>query len=335
MSNIPNEPRTFGMTRASTCKQVASPATQRDMIARACESLKLGTPQFLDEPLGTSGRSLKFSQRPMGIWALRNLRRGDVLVVTEIRTIGRNFIDTYSTVELFFSRGVRVVILKGFGGNVIDLSKSTDRLFLAILAWAADEEAARVSERTKDALDHRRQNGLCAGVKAFTYIQNYRADGTPITKGEYDKKRGDYKINEPDNAHLQQLCELLALQKSLGVNGKFLRDYCKERGFVNHAGERWWDVPIRTSGHGFWWSEPARSMKRVRRMAVAGDLPGDWNDKILAITGDTPVDVVPKWKAKSKRVRGSTVSCPTESDMEAWSAEEWRRWWASNQQESP
>ena len=331
-SNGQHTPTVYGMTRASTLGQTTSQATQREILARACQSLSLGEPQFLDEPPATSGRSLKFCQRPMGLWALRHLRKGDTLIVTEMRTLGRNFIDEYGTVQVLFDRGVRVIVLKGFGGNVIDLSRSTDRLFLAILSWASDEEAARVSERTKAGLDYRRKNGLCAGPRFATYIQNYSADGKLIPKGEYDKLKGCYKMNLPDVPFLTQLCELLVFQKKLKVKGPFLYDYCKERDFVNHKGRRWWDGPIRLNTSGTFRTEVSMALRRVRHEAVAGGLPGDWNEKVLAITGDDPIRMPPLPK-KSHKKKASTDGVPNYAERQNWTAQDWMTWWASHQQE--
>jgi DNA invertase Pin-like site-specific DNA recombinase len=326
-NNGQNTTRVFGMTRASTLGQVTSQATQRDIIGQACQSLKLGEPQWLDEPPATSGRSLKFAQRPMGIWALRNLRKGDTLVVTEMRTVGRNFIDQYATVQTFFDRGVRVVVLKGFGGNAIDLSKSTDRLFLAILAWASDEEAARVSERTREGLQYRRMNGLAAGKKCFHYIQAYDANGHEIPRGEYKKLEGHHLRNVPDRAWLDQLCELLVLQKATRAQGRVLYDYCRERRFVNRSGREWWRGTVHQNASGTYMNQISLALRKVRRMAVLGQLPEEFNCRVLAITGDTPATTKPKWHRKVQPSAAPQPAVPSEADMEAWDAETWKAWY--------
>ena len=324
--------RLYGMTRASTLGQVTSQATQQEVISRACQSLKLGTPQWLDEPPGTSGRSLKFAQRPMGIWALRNLRKGDTLIVTEMRTVGRNFIDQYQNVQTLFDRGVRVIVLKGFGGNVIDLSKSTDRLFLAILSWASDEEASRVSERTRESLRYRRDNGLAAGKKTFFYIQAYDAHGNEIPTGEYQKLAGHTKRNVPDRQWLDQLIELLLLQRHIGARGRTLYAYCAEKKFVNRAGKEWWRGTVHVNNKGYAYTNNIGiALKRVRRMAVLGQLPEEYCNRILAITGDTPIDVQPKWK-KEKRA-AAAFAMPSEEDRSQWTAEQWHQEWLANQQQ--
>ena len=321
-TNGQNAPRIFCLTRASTLKQGESPAMQREIMARACQSLALGEPQFLDEPLGSSARSKKFVQRPMGLWCLRNLRKGDTLMVTAIDRLGRNFLDAYSTIDLLFTRGVRIIILKGWGGQALDLKKSTDRIMLAILAWVADVEAERVSERTKEGLNHRRDNGLCAGRSPFTYIQAFDVDGTEIPTALFDKKKGHYKQNIPDRDWLNQLCELLILQKTTRARGRILLDYCRERKFVNHAGKEWWRGTVYVNDKGAYMNQLAKYIKKVRRLAVLGKLTEEWNVRVLSITGDTPAEVRPKWKGKPR-----PTATHDDENRSGWTADQWRFWW--------
>lgn len=294
------EPRVWAMTRASTSKQVDSPAVQMDVIGRASASLGLGDPQWLHEPLGTSGRAKKFAQRPQGCFIMRTLRRRDTLIVTDIERMGRNFIDQYTSIQQLFDRGVRIIILKGWGGQALDLKKATDRIMLAILAWVADVEAERVSERTRAGLQYRRDHGLSTGKSIFTYIQAFNREGQEIPRGEYNKLRGDYKRNLPDKLWLDQLCELLALTK-IGIRGNSLYEYCEERAFVNRAGKQWWNGGLYINPRGVPYRNVIQTLlKKVRRMSVLGMLPEPYNDRVLAITGDTPAVMAPKFKRKPR-----------------------------------
>ncbi|MFZ1933550.1 MAG: hypothetical protein WCB27_08235 [Thermoguttaceae bacterium] len=58
----------YGITRASTRKQQASPEVQAEMIRKHCAAVQLPQPVMLDEPLGTSGRTTAFRHRPQGRW---------------------------------------------------------------------------------------------------------------------------------------------------------------------------------------------------------------------------------------------------------------------------
>jgi DNA invertase Pin-like site-specific DNA recombinase len=105
--------------------QSESPATQREIILAAAQNLGLPEPTVLDEALGTSGRSKKFAQRPMGSYLLTTLQTGSTLIVTKVDRLGRNLRDIYDTVDTFCQRGVNVIILHGFGGRIINMRNAT------------------------------------------------------------------------------------------------------------------------------------------------------------------------------------------------------------------
>ena len=332
--------RVFGLCRASDIKQTESISVQRELIQAACKAMNLSEPIMLEEPPGTSGYKTKFAQRPMGQYCLRTLRRGDTLVALRIDRTGRNMMDCYRTIEIFFERGVRIIILKGWSGQVIDLRDATSRLLLAILAWVAEEEARKIAERTKEGLAHRRQNGLSVGVRCFTYIQAYNAAGNEIPPGEFSKLKGHFKRNLPDRQLLDQLMELLVLQRATRANGNVLFDYCRERKFVNRDGKEWWrgTVYLNSRGDSLYSAKISQALKKVRRLAVAGNLPEDYNERILAITRDNPMSVrVKKRRPRRKIVADGATATFNEADMismENWTAEQLLAWIRQSQAEA-
>ncbi len=261
-------PRVFSLIRASKVDQVTSQATQCDIVSNACRSLALGDPHFLDEPLGTSGYKAWFAQRPIGLSCLCNLRRGDTLIVTAIDRLGRSFIDQYTSMQVLFDCGVRIIILKGWSGHALDLKKPTDRIMLAILAWAADLEAERLSERTKEGLAYRMANGLSAGKRLFTDIQAFSADVNEIPLSEYNKLAGHFKRNLPDSQWLDQVLELLLLQRTIKLRGNAMYDFCEERGFVTRSRWQWWNGTVYVNKKGI----PFRSA--IQLLLKDAQLPG-------------------------------------------------------------
>jgi DNA invertase Pin-like site-specific DNA recombinase len=314
----------FALTRASKPSQTTSQQTQREIITVACANFNLPKPTFLDEPIGTSGRKTKFKRRPMGAWVLRNLRKGHTLIVTAIDRLGRNWRDQYDTIRILYDRGVCIIILKGWGGSPINLKDSGGELLLILLAWIAQEEGNRIAERTKEGLDHRVRNGLSPGKRAFTYIQAFRFDGVEITKVEYNRERGDFKRNIFDGVWLDQLCQLLILQKTIRANGNLLLEYCKERDFTNHEGRRWWNGTVfRNPTGSTYCNQIGNYLKLLRRMAVSGKLPSEWNERVLSITEDTPIDVVKLVRGKRRQ---NTVVADAD-DRENWTREQWLEEW--------
>ncbi len=311
--------RAWGICRASSIKSVESCNTQRDMIAETCKRLTLPDPTILEEPPSTSGK-IPFVRRPQGSYLMRVLRRDDVLVVVRVDRLGRSMTDVFETVQTLCNRGVRVMILRGWGGQVIDLGRATDRLFLMILAWMGETERNLISERTRDGLQFRRDNGLSTGKSLFTYIQAFDQNGQEILRGEYNKLLGHHLRNLPDRLWLDQIIELLALTK-IGIRGNALYDYCEERAFVNRAGKAWWKGGIYINPKG----KPYRNviqtlLKKVRRMALLGTLPEDYNDRVLAITGDTPAVLAPKFKRKP-RLPAASINGRADWTLEDWQNE--------------
>ena len=69
-------------------------------------------------------------------------------------------------------------------------------------------------------------------------------------------------------------------------------------------------------------------LKRVRRMAVLGELPEDYNDRVLTITGDTPAVLAPKFKRKPLAERLADARAH-------WTLEDWQNEYAAGCQPPP
>lgn len=114
-------------------------------------------------------------------------------------------------------------------------------------------------------------------------------------------------------------------QKTIRARGRVLYDYCEERNFTNRAGKQWWRGTVHQNGSGSYVNQVAACLKKVRRMAVLGQLPDEYNQKILAITGDTPVSVKAKWKRKVQP-DATPTAVPSEADIDSWNADQLRAW---------
>jgi CRISPR/Cas system-associated protein endoribonuclease Cas2 len=58
-------------------------------------------------------------------------------------------------------------------------------------------------------------------------------------------------------------------------------------------------------------------------MAVSGKLPSEWNERVLSITEDTPIDVVKLVRGKRRQ---NTVVADAD-DRENWTREQWLEEW--------
>ena len=68
-------------------------------------------------------------------------------------------------------------------------------------------------------------------------------------------------------------------------------------------------------------------LKKVRRMAVLGKLPENYNDRVLAITGDTPAVLEKKFKRKprAQSVNGTDARAH-------WTLEDWQKNFATGRE---
>jgi DNA invertase Pin-like site-specific DNA recombinase len=132
-----------------------------------------------DARLGEESQSaykFRFDDRPLGGQLNRNMVRGDHIVIAKLDRAFRDMIDAVQTVESWHQRGIVVHILDLPSGGV----PIFDRLILGILAWCAEFESHRKSERMVEAFRRARRRGKpmrhCAPL-GFRWVGN-RGNGT-------------------------------------------------------------------------------------------------------------------------------------------------------------
>ncbi len=99
-------------------------------------------------------------QRPEFARLVDRLEDGDVLVVTKLDRLGRSALDVRTTVDMLASRNVRVHCL-ALGG--VDLTSSTGKLTMQVLAAVAEFELDLIRERTASGLQRARAEGKKLG----------------------------------------------------------------------------------------------------------------------------------------------------------------------------
>jgi DNA invertase Pin-like site-specific DNA recombinase len=291
----------YGITRASTRKQQASPEVQAEMIRKHCAAVQLPEPTILDEPLGTSGRSTDFRHRPQGRWLLLNAQSGDVVVVTKLDRLGRTARDILDTLEQFAKRGVRVIVIQFLGGQIIDMDSTMGRLVVIFFAGLAQFEADMIGERTSESLQWRRQQGLACNRAGF----------------------GRRKVGKGSEWDMQQLAYIAEIAERLGKGEDVLlvvADFWG-RGIKDHRGLPWGQVQHKAgkgSGNGFEWFW--RATRWFHRMKHAGKLPPPYCDTAHTIPEPR------RFTVEKRRKRPNAK--PVIDEKAAWTAEQWREWFA-------
>jgi len=296
----------FGLTRASTRKQEASPAVQADAIRQYCTQHGLGEPVILDEPLGTSGLKTNFRQREKGRWLLLNAKKGDGLVVTKLDRLGRTTKDILDTLDRFTKRGVRLVVLQFLGGQTIDMETSVGRVMVTFVAAFASFEADMIAQRTAEGRAWRKSKGLWCVFPSYGKKKIVDPDGTRRWEWDY-----------------QQLAYIAEIAERLGSGEdvkKVAADFWR-RGIKDHRGLPWGEMQHKPGkGTGNKYEHYRRATRWFHRAKHNGELPPPYCEVATTIP-ECPGFTVEK---RAKKPNGK----PAVNEKAAWTADQWRNWFA-------
>ncbi|WP_415406969.1 recombinase family protein [Sulfurovum sp. CS9] len=178
---------TVGYTRVST--QTQDTDNQRQEILNYAFTHKLTIDDIIETTI-----SSKKSTKERGIDAvLERLSSGDSLIVTKLDRIGRSTIEVLQIIQDIKDKGITLYIIKdSLIVNPNDTNPIT-QMFLTLLSGFAQMERSFISERTKSALQARKDKGIKLGrqkgqVVSSKYdihkekIQELYDLGVPISK---------------------------------------------------------------------------------------------------------------------------------------------------------
>lgn len=147
--------------RVSTAEQSASGlglADQRARVAAYCRLRGLTLRQVIEDSAVSGGRPL--DARPGGARLVRLLRQRHAahVVMLKLDRGFRNAADCLTTAERWERQRITLHIVD-LGGNAIDTASAAGKFMLTVLAGAAEMERNLTRERTRAALDVKRQAG--------------------------------------------------------------------------------------------------------------------------------------------------------------------------------
>lgn len=142
----------YAYLRVSSDKQTAE--HQRAMINKRGYNIDKW---LVDE--ATSG-TVEWKDRSIAK-AIKNSKKGDYIIVAELSRIGRSLRQILEIMERCRKKGVVVVCIR----EGIELSDDNPitKLLISIMGSLAELERNLISQRTKDALDHKRELGVVLG----------------------------------------------------------------------------------------------------------------------------------------------------------------------------
>jgi site-specific DNA recombinase len=165
---------------------------------------------------GESGKSLS---RP-GIERLLGMvdrREVQIVIIAKLDRLTRSVRDLAELLERFQRRGVALVSV----GESLDTGSAAGRLVLNVMASVSQWEREAIGERTRDALRHKRAQGLRAGNVPFGY--SLAEDGQTLI------------TDHSEQGTLQTIRSLRASGKSM-VN---IANHLNRQGVVTRAGGVW------------------------------------------------------------------------------------------------
>jgi DNA invertase Pin-like site-specific DNA recombinase len=152
--SIMSNKKTVAYLRVSTLDQDID-KNKADILILA-NSLHLGHVEFIEEKV--SGK-VPWCKRKVAT-ILKSCQEGDTIIVSEISRLGRSMLECMEILSIATSKSIKVYAVKG--NWQLDGSLSSKVMAIAF-AMASEIERDLISERTKEALRVRRQQGLPLG----------------------------------------------------------------------------------------------------------------------------------------------------------------------------
>lgn len=144
----------YGYIRVSSDKQ--STENQAFEIIRFAESNHMKIDEWIKEKISSRA---ELSERKLG-GLLKRLKKGDVLITTELSRIGRNLMQIMSILHYCMDRGVRVWTIKDNYRLGADIQS---KVLAFAFGLSAEIERNLISQRTKEALKRIKSEGKTLG----------------------------------------------------------------------------------------------------------------------------------------------------------------------------
>ena len=146
--------KAIGYLRVSTGEQELE--KNKSDILRLANELDLGRIRFVEEKISgkVSWRKRKIAE------ILDELEKGDALIVSELSRLGRSMLECMEILSLALHKGISVYSVKGKW----KLDNSIQSKIVAMaFSMAAEIERDLISQRTKEALRYKREQGIKLG----------------------------------------------------------------------------------------------------------------------------------------------------------------------------
>lgn len=144
----------YGYIRVSTEGKGQTTENQRKALTDA----GFAVTEFFSEN-GVSG-SIKAMERPAFVEMMAKAVSGDTVLVVAVDRLGRNAVDVLTVIEEFKARGIKLRVQQ-FDG--VDLTSSTGKLLVTVMAALAEMEKNILIERTHSGIARAKAEGTKFG----------------------------------------------------------------------------------------------------------------------------------------------------------------------------
>jgi DNA invertase Pin-like site-specific DNA recombinase len=149
----------FGYTRVSKNEQHLD--SQKSVIARFIVERKW----IIDEWIEVEMSSRKSVKKRKITELLDKVSHGDIVIVSEISRVGRSMKEVFEIIEVLIKeKQCRLILVKqGLDLDPTNQNDMTNKILLTIFSMMAELERDFISERTKEGLQARREQGIKLG----------------------------------------------------------------------------------------------------------------------------------------------------------------------------
>jgi DNA invertase Pin-like site-specific DNA recombinase len=152
----------YAYLRVSTSKQDLD--SQKSLIEEYSKQNNILIDKFIEVEI-----SSKKSLESRKIDTLKStLKKNDTLVVIELSRLGRNILEILSLVKELKQKGIKLIFIRQPELNTSSNNAIND-LILSIYSYVAQTERELISQRTKEALKVKKDNGVVLGRTTGTF----------------------------------------------------------------------------------------------------------------------------------------------------------------------
>ena len=212
-----------------------------------------------------------FDQRNNGAWLLRNIRKGDSVIVVKFDRFGRTVGQMTEAVEKLYDLGAAVYILN-YNGQPLPVNSTAGRFMVSIMGAAARLENDLRRERITETLRYRKAHGL-----VYTRI-------IPFGMRRMDQPHRKIWVEDPEQI---ELLKKFKRMHDLGMSYAKIGQWSLDNGLKDQNGYNW--THLMTNGHFIRINDPTKIRKAIA-----------WLEEYLKDAGTVKTAPMSNWGSASE-----------------------------------